>query len=258
MEPILRLWPNSLFVVAVRDPLTMLPSLHRRLIYIGDETIPSFERAWAAVPERAAGRRIPRSCADPRWLRYDQAARFAIHLERLFAVVGRERCQVLLFDDLAADPAAVYRELMNFAGLEPQPRPDFVPRRPGKSVRLGWLQRVLKRPPVAVREYLAGEQFRRRVCDLDDGDHRMAPEAVLSIRKRLLAWNRVTAPIEPLPAGLRERIAGELEDEVLRLGELLGRDLSHWLQPQRAIPRDPVSNKDDLPVADRRRAAFSH
>src|SRR6476619_2238495 len=76
LEPVLRLWPDSRFIVSVRDPLTMLPSLHRRLIYVGQETIPSFADAWAATPDRAAGRRIPRSCQDPRLLRYDEAARF--------------------------------------------------------------------------------------------------------------------------------------------------------------------------------------
>ena len=59
LEPILRLWPDSRFVVSVRDPLAMLPSLHRQLIYVGLETIPTFAKAWAASADRAAGRRIP-------------------------------------------------------------------------------------------------------------------------------------------------------------------------------------------------------
>ena len=29
--------------------------------YLGDETIPSFADAWAAIPDRTAGRRIPRA-----------------------------------------------------------------------------------------------------------------------------------------------------------------------------------------------------
>src|SRR4249919_1224269 len=108
LEPILRLWPESRFVVALRDPLTMLPSLHRRLIYVGEETMPRFADAWAAVPDRAAGRRIPRQCQDARLFRYDEACCFGAYLERLFAVVGKERCSVVIFDDLAADAAGTY------------------------------------------------------------------------------------------------------------------------------------------------------
>jgi hypothetical protein len=49
LEPVLKLWPDARFVVSFRDPMTMLPSLHRRLVYIGDETIERFEDAWAAI-----------------------------------------------------------------------------------------------------------------------------------------------------------------------------------------------------------------
>ena len=255
LEPILRLWPDSRFVIAVRDPLTMLPSLHRRLIYLGDETIPSFEQAWAAVPDRAEGRRIPRRCADPRWLRYDQAGRLATHLERLFAVVGRDRCMVHLFDDLAADPAASYRQLMEFVGVPPQSRTDFSICRPSKKVRFRWLQRALKRPPVAVREYFAGEQFRQRISDLDNRDRRKAPGTILSIRKRLLEWNRVTAPPEPLSPALQAQIRREFEGEVDRLGQLLGRDLGHWLQRRCEMPVEQTAN--EMPLTERRREAFS-
>ena len=56
MEPILRLRPDAKFIIAVRDPLEMLPSLHRRLLYLGDETVTDFERAWALTAERALRR----------------------------------------------------------------------------------------------------------------------------------------------------------------------------------------------------------
>lgn len=232
LEPILRLWPNSRFVVALRNPLAMLPSLHQRLIYLGDETIPTFEEAWAAVPERAAGRRIPRRCIDPRWLRYDEAARFGTHVERLFAAVGRERCLVMLFDDLAADTPQQYRRLMDFIDIEALPMADYTARRGSKSVRSRWLQRLLKRPPSAIQGYFAGEHFRQRIRNLDNPDSQV-PNAVLSLRKRLLAWNRVSRRPAPLPMDLQAQLCRELGSEVEQLGRTLGRNLDHWLTPQR-------------------------
>jgi hypothetical protein len=233
LEPILRLWPQSRFVVAIRNPLTMLPSLHQRLIYTGDETIPSFKDAWAAVAERAAGRGIPRCCVDPRWLRYDQAARFGTYLERLFAAVGRERCFVLLFDDLVAEPGRQYEQLMRFIGIDALPNAGFAACRPSKRVRSRWLQRWLKRPPVAVRTYLAGEQFNRRLGDLDGPDVGV-PKSLLSLRKRLLTWNRACSPPQPIAAELQSEIRRELAGEIEKLGSMLGRDLSHWLSQDRA------------------------
>ena len=32
---------------------------------------------------------------------------------------GRERCHIVLFDDLAADPEATYRGMCAFLGIEP-------------------------------------------------------------------------------------------------------------------------------------------
>ena len=229
LEPALRLWPDSRFIVALRDPLSMLPSLHRRLRYLGDETIPRFEDAWAASADRAAGRRIPKRCADPRFLRYDEAGRFATHLENLFNVVGRDRVHVVIFDDFEAAPELEYRRIMEFAGLEPVLGTDFSPRRSGQSVRYHWLQRLLKRPPAAVRDLLAGEHMRVRGGEAVPDAQAKAAKAVLSLRKRLLRWNRVPAVSEPLTsrveAEIRERLSGEID----RLESLLGRDLGHWL-----------------------------
>lgn len=230
LEPILRLWPESRFVVSVRDPLTMLPSLHRRLIYVGQETIPNFADAWAATSDRAVGRRIPRSCNDPRLLRYDEAPRFGTYIERLFAAVGRERCKVLVFDDLVADPRQQYLHLMEFAGLQPQDDVDLSPERTGQSVRYRWLQRILKQPPGRIKEHLGAEFYRQQMRDPADRD-RGAIAALMSIRRRLILWNRVSRPPELLPIALQNEICDRFREEIERLGVLLDRDFSHWLQP---------------------------
>ena len=152
LVPALSLWPDAKFIIALRDPMTMLPSLHARLKYTGDETIDRFEDAWAAIPDRVAGKRIPRSCYEPRWLRYDEAGRFGSYVEAFFAQLGRERCFISLFDDLVADPAEQYRAMCAFVGIEPHAGTDFSPRRESRGFRFGWLQRLLKRPPSFARD----------------------------------------------------------------------------------------------------------
>jgi len=234
LEPALRLWPDSRFIVTFRDPLEMLPSLHKRLVFIGDESLIRFEDAWAAVPDRTAGKRIPASCVDPRWLRYDQAGRYATYLERLFATVGRERCLVLLFDDLVADPVAQYHRVMEFLGLPPMEQlVDFTPKRAGQDVRYAWLQRLLKRPPRPMRKYLAGVHFRHRDRKLG-GDLADSPavDAIFAFRKRLLDWNKVPARKQRPSLAVQEQIRDQLKGEIDRLGAMIGRDLHHWLQPR--------------------------
>ena len=230
LEPILRLWPESRFIVSVRDPLTMLPSLHRRLIYVGQETIADFADAWAATADRAAGRRIPWSCHDPRLLRYDEAPRFATYIERLYAAVGKDRVDVLVFDDLVADPRGQYERLMAVAGLEPQDDVDLTRERAGQAVRFRWLQQILKQPPGKIKEQLGAEFFRRQSGNPRDRN-RGALGAVMSVRKRLIDWNRISKPANPLPLDLQHEIRDRFKGEINRLGVILERDLSHWLQP---------------------------
>lgn len=234
LEPAIRIWPQSRFIVIVRDPMEMIPSLHQRLVSLGDESLTSFEVAWEALPDRASGRRIPPGCVDPRWLRCDEAGRYATYAERLFAAVGRERCSVLLFDDLAADPRGQYRRLMDFLDVPPlEETVNFAPRRASYGVRFHWLQRLLKRPPRPLWKYLSGpyQQKRERKLDREETDS-PALDTIFAIRKRLLHWNRVPPRMQVQSLRVQEEIRSQLKGEIERLGKLIGRDLDHWLQPR--------------------------
>ena len=235
LEPVLKLWPESRFIIGVRDPMTLLPSLHKRLIYIGDETIMRFEDAWAAVPDRAAGRRIPRSCIDPRWLRYDEAGRYATYIERLFAAVGRERCLVVVFDDLVSNQREEFRRILDFIGVDPTRIPEEQHARESRGVRYPWIQRLLKRPPKVLYPLIASTEFRRRFMngggkDPADGAGARATDKILSLRKRILRWNDADKPKEPISPEVQREIRVHFKDEIERLGSLIGRDLGHWLQ----------------------------
>ena len=230
MEPILRIWPKAKFVIAVRDPLQMLTSLHQRLLCTGDEAVTDFAAAWALTLARREGRRIPRSCIDPRCLDYRELARLGTHVERFFEIVGRERCFVSVFDDLTADPASLYSDLLEFLELPHDGRSSFPAHRMASGFKSGSLQRFLKRPPVITRQFLAGELFRQRVRRLDSS--RKPPawvRAIFAARERLIDWNQAPAPEPNVPLAVRREICEVFAGEIAQLGHLLGRDLGHWL-----------------------------
>lgn len=231
LEPILRLWPNARFIVALRDPMSMLPSLHQRSRYNGDETVADFERAWNLTEDRRAGRHIPRSCADPRLLDYRAAGMLGANLQKLFEVVGRDRCFISLYDELIADPATVYRNLLSFLNLPHDGRTEFSVQRARKHYRIGWLQRALKRPPVLMRSLLASEEYRRRSGMLVRPTKRRKSVVDLLMRARaeVLEWNTTPAPPIRLSERLRREIRETYQDDVALLGRLIGRNLDHWL-----------------------------
>ena len=239
LEPVVRLWPRAKFIVALRDPLTMLPSLHQRLRFIGDETIADFDRAWAAVADRRAGRRVPRRCADPRWLDYREAGKLGSYLQRLFDTVGRERCFVSLFDDLVADPARQFAEVLDFLELSPHPQSTFKPRRGSSGFKIEWLQRALKRPPRAALSILGSEQYQARFTETKKSKSAMKA-AVMKARKSLLDWNKAPAP--PIEVGhtVAAEIRAAFEDEIALVESLTGRKLDHWLGRSRDAPASQV------------------
>lgn len=242
MEPILKLWPQAKFVIALRDPLSMLPSLHARLLVTGDETIRDFPTAWAKISERAQGKSLPKRAVDPRWLRYDWAGQLGQNVERFLATVGRERCHIVLFDDLLSDPRSTYRELCRFLGIEPWAETDFEPQRINKTIRIGWLQRLLKRPPKAIRTALAGDQFHKREKKVGMTES-PALAAFFRVRKRLLDWNKVPVKREPLDPAVRQQIIDRLSTDVVLLSKVIDRDLSHWLGgvPEAKPQRETIS-----------------
>jgi hypothetical protein len=91
----------------------------------------SFEEALAAEPERIAGEE-ERLLNDPtyqgrshRYHSYRTRGLYLEQLERWWAVVPSGRLLVLRSEDMFADPAAVYRELTGFLGLESDERRTF-------------------------------------------------------------------------------------------------------------------------------------
>lgn len=231
MRPILRLWPNAKFIIGLRDPIEMIPSLHQRLLVLGDETVRDFEKAWRLVGERKEGRCIPSSCIEPRWLRYDQLGRLGQYVEQFISVVGRDRCFFVIHDDLRADPVRVYHDLLDFLDLPQIALANPKPRRTGRSFKHGWLQRLLMRPPIVTRRLLAGDAYRRRFGKIDRVQ-KPKPKGLQMVeraRKRLLKWNEAEAVPTSLSDELREEFRALYRDDVAHLEEIVGRDLGHWL-----------------------------
>lgn len=228
LVPILRVWPEAKFIICVRNPLQMVPSLHQRHFVNGDETVKDFKRAWALVPERRNGRKIPRSCLDARFLDYWEAGYLGKHVQRFFAEIGRERCLVSVFDDLCADPATEYGRVLDFLGLPSDDRQVFERHAESRDCRIPWLQRLLQRPP----------RFALGMLDSDDLHNPRFAETVgptlrklLDLRTAILDWNEVPAERPAVDLAVIEEMRSVYRDDVALLSEVIGRDLNWWLQP---------------------------
>ena len=181
-------------------------------------------------------------------------ASWAAGSSAFFATVGRERCHIVLFDDLASDPRVPIARCARFLGIEPWSGTNFKPQRINKAIRIGWLQRLLKRPPKAIRTALAGEKFHKREKKVGSTDSRRSPPSSASAsgcsngtRFRPSASRSILASAS--------RSSTRLRDDVILLSRVIDRDLSHWLggvpeaKPQAGGQRRGLARQQQRSVA---------
>ena len=141
--------------------------------------------------------------------RYIERGRYGVLLRPYFELFERERIKLLLFEDLAANPARAMSEIYEFLGVDPSFVPDVSRRHNAASVpkypRLNYAWQALRRMQP------------RGFC---------APEAIIRWNRRLME-STYTAP-PPIDAGLRARLLELYRDEIGRVEDLLGRDLEAW------------------------------
>jgi len=219
---ILQFNPGAKFIAMVRNPRSMLPSYHQKMLFLLQEDQADFDKAWSLQATRAQGKDLPHTCLDPRLLDYTGVASLGAQVRSLFDIAGRERTHVIVFDDFVRDTFGEYRAVLDFLGLDYDGQTEFERRFDSQMYRYRWLQYLFWKT-VTRRGKFVDTLERSRRKYREDGTIR--PNLV----KRITRLNK--RPVKPAP--LSPRMVGilreDLRDDVRLLGELLGRDLGYWL-----------------------------
>ncbi|OYW64524.1 MAG: hypothetical protein B7Y26_07265 [Hydrogenophilales bacterium 16-64-46] len=207
--------PDARIIAMVRNPVDMVQSLHRQLVYAGYEDEPDFEKAWRLQDARKRGESIPMLCRAPGFLQYGDACSLGRQIEHLYAVFPREQVHVIVFDDLVRNAAKVYRDTLTFLGLPSDDRVIFEVVNEAKTIRFSWLGNLTSRlKPVAMRFALG----LRRLTGLN----------IFGFLKRVIQLNQVKAKKPPIPAHMVIELQAHFESDVALLATLLDRDLRGW------------------------------
>ncbi len=209
---ILQYQPDARFIVCIRNPIEMAPSLHAERVWQGVETVADFERAWHLQAERKQGKHIPATIRrDPERLQYGAYCCLGEQVERLLSHACAERVLVLALDDIAGQPQAAYQKALQFLGIDPRSyTPEFTVYNQRKGVRSPLLSYTVRRL----------SQIRR----------------ALGFTRPVNLYGRIQSSInsaEPEKYRLSPALWAELrayfEPDIRKLERLLGRDLSQWL-----------------------------
>lgn len=225
--------PEADIIIMVRNPVTMIPSLHNMFMWVGDPTPAgvideaarrtlSLEEALDTQEARKAEyiRRFRSGTEMFDWeFRYfhTDAALYSSHLQRYLDVFGPDHVHVILYDDFESSPARVYRELVTFLGVDPNFQPDFKVVNSRRKILSPLLNRYLRRP----------DSFKtlRRLIRM------LAPRPLRAwMGQFLMRQNVRPQKSPPLLPETRARLETYFRPEIQRLSTLLNRDLvALWL-----------------------------
>ena len=134
-------------------------------------------------------------------------------MKRYFDVFPREQIEVYLFDDFRRDSAAVMREVFEFVGVDRDVELDTSAKHnPANIPKSRLLNRAFYHPNV-IRTTKS-----------------LLPDRAYGLAKRVRQLN--LRPPPTLSPELRTELLEIYRDDILRLQELLERDLSVWLEPR--------------------------
>ncbi|MBW2740321.1 MAG: sulfotransferase [Deltaproteobacteria bacterium] len=214
-EEIEELTPDAKIIVMLRNPVDMLYSQYFQLRLNGDEDLPTFEQALDAEEDRKMWQRLPKTSAPGpiEALYYIDTVKFAEQVQRYFTVFSREKVHVIIYDDFAKDTASVYRDTLDFLGVNRDFQPTFAVVNPCKKVRNIVLWRIMKFSP-----YRLQAAWRKL----------LPPPVRGLILKNVTQWNTKHEARPAMTQETHEHLQKILAPNVECLSKLLGRDLTYW------------------------------
>jgi hypothetical protein len=210
--------PDARIIAILREPASLLRSLHLQLLFDHIETEKDLSRALALEADRRKGRpRLRgRSSFWPQLLLYSDHVRYVDQLRRYDTVFPPEQMLVLIYDDLLADNARLIGQVLRFLGVDETYTIPSTWANPTVRMRSRHLQNVVR--SVSVGQGPVSQAAKAAI-------KAVTPQRV---RRHALhvAHNRVIlgGPRPPDPRVMAE-MRRRLKPEVVALSEYLRRDL---------------------------------
>jgi len=198
--------PEAKLIAILRDPAERAYSAYQHAVRNGREPLREFSDALAQEDRRV------REGWHPIY-HYRSRGFYHAQLSRYFEAFGRERVKVCLYDDLRSDPFGMMRDLFRFLGVDDSFTPD-----------------------TSTRYNLSGVPRSRAVGNLVKrlGGLTPALKKVIPFEARQLIKGHVFVKAPPLDPGVRRGLTEAYREDVSKLQEALGRDLSAWLRVEPA------------------------
>jgi hypothetical protein len=214
---IAELQPAARSIAILREPASLLHSLHLQLLRSHVETEKDLRKAISLEAARREGRHIPARSHLPQLLRYSDHVRYTDQLRRYHAVFPPEQVLVLIYDDFRADNRQTMRTVLRFLGVDDEyPIQAINIKQTTRTMRSHRLDDLLRsvtqgRSPIARATRATVNTITPRGLRLD----------ALRAARRRAVYRDAPAP----DAGLMLELRRRFKPEVVELSRYLDRDL---------------------------------
>ena len=203
--------PDARIIIMLRNPIDMIYSLHSLMCAVGEEDITDFAEALAAEVDRKQGLRLPRGHYFGREMfLYTEVGQFSEQIERYWAAFGQDQVFIVIFDDFRANTELVYRQTLDFLGVDADFQTDLKRINANLEPRSKLLMKLLRN---------------RRLAQITSFFEPLA----MPVYVRLRAMNTREVQRPQLNSVVRTQLAEYFRPDVERLSVLLNRDLRHWI-----------------------------
>jgi hypothetical protein len=212
-QRIKRYVPGARLIALLRNPADRAYSAFLHAVRIGREPLTDFAQALQEEEDRIRENWHYVFHYRTRGLYYPQ-------LERYYELFGREKLGVWLYEDLRDDPVGVVQSVFRFLGVDDTFTPDTsskhnparIPKGEAARLMIKFMNTTL---PVVSKVFPPAPKVRQRV------NGRILRQRVNS---------RILTGSPPINPEIRRKLIDSYREDILKLQELIGRDLSMWLQ----------------------------
>jgi hypothetical protein len=218
-ERIQKYVPGARVIALLRNPADRAYSSFLHAVRIGVEPLTDFARALREEDARVRD--------NWRYVyHYRNMGFYHEQLKRYYEVLGRERVGVWLYEDLRDDSDSVVRSVFDFLGVDD----SFVPNTSSKHNPAGVPKGGVSRAMVRAMDTMASHFLENFTAS-----SRIYPFAS-KVRRRI--QSRILAKPPPLDSRIRSELIEVYRNDVLKLQDLIERDLSGWLDDRQHGPSD--------------------
>lgn len=118
IQQILNVYPNAYFIIMLREHSELFFSLHRELLYGGEENVKSPKRAWDLIKSRKRGKDIPKTTLEPKLLFYDETCAIGNLTKIASTLISRDKLKIIFLEELKKNADNVYLETLAWLSLK--------------------------------------------------------------------------------------------------------------------------------------------